>query len=232
MYSQSLVNQSKTRLETEFLHTPLIEYTRGEVDEWSWRLRDAFDRDGNTLRPLSDEEAAFITNEISLCKVDFVRWAKLYCKFNDEAGRISTLEMWPSQQRVLDALAVQEEKDMASVGRLKGRLIILKPRQIGITTFCQALIAHLVFLNPLYRSVVASDHSDNSLKVFESLDRIYSYLPNWMKPHRAGRVKGTHMLFDESESSILVGAGNQETSLGQGMTIDALHLTEVSTWKY
>jgi hypothetical protein len=61
---------------------------------------------------------------------------------------------------------------------------------------------------------------------------MYDSMPPWFRPRIAGRVKGTHLHFPELDSDVLVGAGNQKTTMGQGMNIDVSHLTELSTWEF
>lgn len=233
MYSQKLANEKKKRLESAVLGRPLVEHTPSEVDEWLYRLRDAFDVDGTPLRPLDEGEQAFIANELSLSQVDFRYWLTRYCQFASTEGKMIRLNPWPSQERIIKYLAEKEEQDILEKGRkhTKAHIILLKPRQIGGTTFGEALVAHLVFLNPLYRAVIASDHEDNKVKMFQVIDRIYNHLPPWMKPARDTRVKGAHLYFNELQSDVVIGAGNQKTTLGQGLTLDAVHLTEVSTWE-
>jgi hypothetical protein len=109
-------------------------------------------------------------------------------------------------------------------------IIILKARQLGDTAISEALLAHQVLFFSNTRAVMASDHPDNSLKLFRVLTNIVDNLPGWMKPVISDRVKANNLHFPGLECDVMTGAGNQRTTFGQGMTVDAAHLTEVSTW--
>jgi hypothetical protein len=125
-------------------------------------------------------------------------------------------------------MAAEEEKRSDR----KVRLILLKSRQIGGTAFSEAIVAHMVFLNPRTQGLIASDHPDNSLTLWRTLIRLYDYLPGWMRPRKDAKAKATNLHLSELDSDVIVGSGNQVTTLGQGMNIDVVHLTEVSTWIY
>jgi hypothetical protein len=132
---------------------------------------------------------------------------------------------------VLDALALEEERQ-SDAPSCKIPIVLLKSRQVGGTVIGEALIAHLVFLNANTQGLVASDHPDNSLKLYQILTRMYDAFPGWLRPNIEGRVKGTHLHFPALDSDVIVGAGNQKTTLGQGMNVDIAHLTELSTWEF
>lgn len=230
MYHPLVVADARERLERS-LSLSLREYSHSEVEEMTFRMRDVeWDPETrNPSRELSEEELSYITNESLLSKIDFTYWCTRYAKILTSAKKLETLVPWPSQKRLLSVIA-EEEKRQMGFAFAKIPIILLKARQIGGTALCEALIAHMVFLNARTQGVIASDHPDNTLKLFQTLVRIYDNLPGWMKPHMDGKVKGNHLHLDKLDSDVIAGSGNQKTTLGQGMTIDIAHLTEVSTW--
>lgn len=184
--------------------------------EWS--------EEGLPSRALSEEEQEYVLNERLLCQIDFSYWLERYCLILTDEKRIEPLHPWPSQILLLKSIAEQEELGS------KVRVILLKSRQIGGTAFSQAIVGHMIFLNPRTQGLVAADHPDVTLKLYQTLDRIYKNMPGWMRPGRDWNVKGTHMRFPALESDVIYGAGNQKTTMGQGLNVDIAHLTEVSTW--
>lgn len=207
---------------------PLRDYTLQEVEDFRYRLRNVEWTQGETqsiLRAQEDDIQRYITNELVLSKLDFSYWLRRYAFFLTDEKRLETLEPWPSQQLVLDAIAKQERS-----GQNKIKIILLKARQVGETAIWEALLSHMVMLNPSTQAVVASDHPDNTLKLFQVMMRIYDNLPGWMRPSRDAKVKATNLHFDKLDSDVIFGAGNQKTTLGQGVTVDLVHLTELSTW--
>lgn len=165
-----------------------------------------------------------------LAKLDFEYFLTRFCKILTDEKKLETIIPWPSQRKVLDILAKEEERQIDAPA-CKIPVVLLKSRQVGGTVIGEALIAHLVFLNANTQGLVASDHPDNSLKLYQILTRMYDALPGWLRPTIEGRVKGTHLHFPGLDSDVIVGAGNQKTTLGQGMNVDISHLTELSTWE-
>lgn len=230
MYSQSLIDRNRERVEKAF-GLKLRESTLPQVVEFENRLRDVEWREGQPSRALSDEEGEFIANELQQCKLSFEYWVNRYGKIINDRGELSPIKLWPSQHKVLDVLAREEQKALSrSPFWSKAKIILLKPRQVGGTVISELILAHMVLFTENTRAVIASDHPDNSRKLWQVFGRIYDNLPGWMRPKRDIVRLGEHMHFAEVESDVVVGAGNQKTTLGQGMTLDAVHLTEMSTW--
>jgi len=230
MYSPRIVQTSVEKLEKQF-GVPLRRYSISEVQDFENRMRDMAWEGGIPSRSLSAEEAAYVYSNRLMAKVDFLYFLTRFCKILTDEKNLETIIPWPSQQKVLDALAAEEERQ-ADAPWCKIPLVLLKSRQVGGTVIGEALIAHLVFLNARTQGLVASDHPDNSLKLYQTLTRMYDAFPGWLKPSIEGRVKGTHLHFPGLDSDVIVGAGNQKTTLGQGMNIDVSHLTELSTWEF
>lgn len=233
MYSRKIVNANRALLESR-LGFALKEYSLPDVEDMEWRMKDiVWDADTSApSRPLSEEEQRYIVSSLHLSKIDFRYWMQRYCKLQTDDKRLLPLIPWPSQELLLKVFEEEEEKIMAREGYAKIRAILLKSRQVGGTAISEALIAHMAFLNPRTQAVIGSDHPDPSLQLWQVLLRMYDNLPGWMKPHRDAKVKATNLHLDRIESDVVVGSGNQKTTLGQGMNIDAVHLTEVSTWDF
>jgi hypothetical protein len=201
-----------------------MEFRLGDI-EWDPEL-------GTPSRPLTADEEAYISNELLMSRIDFNYWLKRYCKILTADKQIRRFTPWPSQVKLLEVLASEEVAPYQEELFKKIRLILLKSRQIGGTVIAEALAAHLVLLNSNTQGIIASDHPDNTNKLWQVLLRIYDRLPPWMRPHRDAKVKATNLHLDRIESDVICGSGNQKTTLGQGMNVDAIHLTEVSTWEY
>lgn len=177
-----------------------------------------------------DEESAYIFNEINLCKWDFEYWARRYCTVSSAEGRLVRLNLLPSQKKLLARMAELEE---ATYPQREGKfaLIIAKARRVGATVLAEAAMAHNIMLRSQAKGLVASCEPENSLELFKVLNRIYTHLPKWMQPAMTGKVKGEHFSFDHPmDSDITVGHGRQLNPMGQGVRLDCVHLTEMSTW--
>lgn len=241
MYSPRVIATSRERLEST-LGLPLREYTETEVLDFAFRLRDVEwegeETPSQIIARLPEDIQLYIFNEIQLSKIDFGYWCERYAKITDDRGRLSVLRPWPSQRALLDKLATMEAAEWdyftthpaLSEFECKMMMVLLKSRQIGGTVISEALAAHLTVFFPHTRTVIGSDHPDNSLRLFRVLTGIIDNLPGWMRPRTDARVKATNLHFPDLDSDVVVGSGNQRTTLGQGMTVDVAHLTELSTW--
>jgi hypothetical protein len=230
VYHPEIVEKARLKLENHFkLELPY--WTYPQVQEFSHRLKGKFDEEGKQLGALAPEEEHFILSSRLLSKVDFRFFLTRFCLILSDEKRLVPVVPWPSQEKVLKVMA-EEELRQEGFGVAKIPLVLLKSRQVGGTVLGEALVAHMVFLNPNTQGLIASDHPDTSLNLYHVLTRMYDSMPPWFRPKAEGRVKGTHLHFHEIDSDVLVGAGNQRTTMGQGMNIDVCHLTELSTWEF
>lgn len=233
MYHPKAVAQSRGRLEAALGHD-LIEHPLSMIEEMEFRMGD-IEWDKETAapsRPLTPEEESFISNELLMSRIDFRYWLKRYCKILTSDKQIRRFSLWPGQDKLIDLFGQIEIDPRQEALYKKIRLILLKSRQVGGTVIGEALAAHMVFLNSNTQGIIASDHPDNTNKLWQVFLRIYENLPPWMRPHRDAKVKATNLHLDKIESDVVCGSGNQKTTLGQGMNVDAIHLTEVSTWEF
>lgn len=234
MYHRTIINEQRKKLE-DAMHHSFREYSHTEVEDFARRMRNIEWSPGDTertLRTLPEDVQEYVFNEYHLCKIDFEYWCSRYAKVISDKGTAVPIRPWPSQRVLLDKLAEGELRQWKEKGiqEIKLPLILLKSRQVGGTVMAEAIVTHLTLFSTNTRSIIASDHPDNSLKLFRVFTTILDKLPGWMKPVLDARVKANNIHFSELESDVIVGSGNQKTTLGQGMTVDAAHLTEVSTW--
>jgi hypothetical protein len=239
VYSRKLTNQTRSRLESS-LGFELRDYTLKEVEEYAYRLRaiDFSENQAKTLQALEEELQRYIVNELHLCKIDFRYWANRYCHILSDRKQLVRMEQfWPAQERLLSVIEEEEEEQVGrgncpicKIPHAKIRVALLKSRQIGGTVLSEALAAHMTFLQPNTQSIIGSDHPDNTLKLWQTLMRMYDNLPGWMRPRQDAKPKAQNLHFPDLDSDIVYGSGNQKTTLGQGMTVDCAHLSEVSTW--
>lgn len=230
MYHPRIVEASRLKLENHFkLELPY--WTYAQVQDFEHRLKGKFNEEGTQIGVTTAEEDHFIMSCRLLAKIDFRFFLTRFCRILSDERRLVPVVPWPSQEKVLAALAAEELRQQ-EFGAIKLLIALLKSRQVGGTIIGEALIAHMVFLNANTQGLIASDHPDTSLNLYHVLTRMFDNMPTWFRPKMDGRVKGTHLHFHELDSDVLVGAGNQRTTMGQGMTLDACHLTELSTWEF
>ena len=214
---------------------PEIEARLREIEEWEGKLDAPEDRDITNL-PVNLQR--FVLNEQRMCFINFEYWATRYGYLVTARKKIERFDPWPSQKFFLKEIAREEEKQWerwlrrktAREFQFQAGFIWVKARQVGGTRLAQFLCGHLTFLTANTYTLIASDTPEKGLELWRLLDKMYTHLPWWMMPKREGRVKGQEHYFDGIGSTISIGAGNQKASLGQGVTVDTFHCTEVSTW--
>lgn len=108
------------------------------------------------------------------------------------------------------------------------RVIVLKARQIGISTATEALIFTLAFLFDRYRGlVVAHDvpSSQNILAMTKEFWNSYTFKPLYTPKYESKN----ELAWVESQSSIRISTAKTATA-GRSHTIQALHASECAFW--
>mgnify|MGYP003342165213 CR=1 FL=1 len=211
--------------------------TLAEVAEWDARLSTAWDPDTKTAkRPLDDEEQRFILGEKLRSKADWRYCAERYFKIRDEGGSLITIPLRRTQEIILRKLG---EMEASTAARNDGVLaLVLKARQLGVSTLTELLIAHKALFYSHRHCLIASDIPENSAYLFDMIERVYENLPWWLQPTKTEHVKNDEIVFGKIDTRIKVGWGNAtrgqrgtaRARLGQGTTINAFHGSELATW--
>jgi hypothetical protein len=236
MYHPQIIEQNRLSLErglrAKGVEIALKEHSHAEVQEFLHRLRGVeWDEEGVPSQEISDEDKAFISNEILMSRISFPYWLERYCFVLTDRKTLEPLIPWPSQRRILDAVAEEEIAAYQDPTARKVKIALLKARQIGGTALSEAIVGHMTMLQPMSQGIIASDHPDNTNKLWQTLLRMHENMPGWMRPARDSKIKAQHLHFSRLDSDVVAGSGNQKTTLGQGMNVDVAHLSEVSTWQ-
>lgn len=131
---------------------------------------------------------------------------------------------------------IQEQNKM----RKPVRVIVLKARQLGISTWATSCLFHQAVTNYYKKGVVIANDQDSTSNLFTMAKRYYDFLPERMKPmKRYSNQKA--LVFENPDdkqrennegllSSIIVENANKLTA-GRSGTINLLHCSEVAFWK-
>lgn len=236
MFDSGVTGRTRAKLEKAYaleLGIPgfsFKDHSVKEVDDFNYQMRGAFSETGEQLRPLSKEEERFILDEMGLCSVSFLYWVERYAKILSDKKRVERMTMWVSQRKYVDLLS-ECERAQEGNGYVKIYIIALKARQLGISVVSEAIECWQACFFPNTRCILASDHEDNSQKMWAVFMRFYENLPLWMRPTSSISRYGEFFKLDKLGSELTVGQGNQLTTVGQGMTAEAIHFTELGAWK-
>jgi hypothetical protein len=135
------------------------------------------------------------------------------------------VEPWPSQRMVIDGVC-QGLADGVHT------FVILKSRQMAITTVCSCIELFWALANPGTQGAIIADRTDN----LERLRRIFADLlgtlpPEWKSAeHKLIVNNRTGMAFANRSVIDLLAAGNNP-DLGASRALNMMHATECSLWR-
>lgn len=183
----------------------------------------------NTLSHVEDQ---FITNELRKCKLSPRYYLENYHTIQTEDEGFKTLyPFWDSQE-----IFYNEIMEMVEAGK-PVKAVVLKARQLGLSTISEGLIFHRTIFTRAVNSLIVAQDPGQSAYLFDMFLRAYDNLPWWMKPEKLFRSKGKYLVFASSEpdrdglnSNIFVEAANKLTGVSVGKTIRACHMSELSAW--
>jgi hypothetical protein len=172
------------------------------------------------IKPITEKRRAeiwhWIENEQVLCGLDSSYFESRYAYVCDEKGQIYKFKNRLSQD-VFDAVTADFDEKQVSI-----ELLVLKARQVGITTKTALKFLHRLLFIPHTQAVMASVQADKSELIGRILDTAYNRLPWWLVPRRL--PKGA---FDNG-SVLSMQSGMQATGIAQGWTPTCIHVSELA----
>lgn len=165
----------------------------------------------------------------------------LYCetalKIVDKDANLVPLKLSVAQMR-LWALILQQIREGKPI-----RIIVLKARQVGISTLTQGILIQRCTLNPNHRALVVAHDLETGGLLYQMGQRMYANLPGEpgkspLKPdlRSYGRSRLLHFASKGDpgaplwpDSTYFVNTAG-ETESGRGGTYHSLHLSELAFW--
>ena len=206
------LNERIEALDEKYIRAQSLSKTAAEVIPRTWEMLDA-------------DELAFIDGELDRCIIDRRYFMENYYVIRDERGRLKTLYPWWDHQELVYE-AVEEE------WQNKGccRLIILKPRQAGSTTWNGALITSATIFVPNTFSLLMAQDGEVSGEIYQRVMDAFHALPFWMQPETMSKQQGTRVIFqrdDQQErvtdpglgSTLMISNAQRSTGVAIGRTI-------------
>lgn len=154
---------------------------------------------------------------------NFNFYSKSALKIRTKEGKINPLALNNSQQ-ILDK-AVTEQ--MATEGKV--RVIILKARQQGLSTYTGGYLYFSVSQRPACKAMVITHHADSTRALFDMTKRFHEHCPDILKPHTKYSSR-REISFDVLDSSFVVATAGGE-SIGRGETLTHVHASELAFWQ-
>jgi len=177
----------------------------------------------------------FIETEVERA-LDVRYYLENYHFITTEDGIQKTLyPFWDHQEMVYEAM--QEEWEA------KGycKIIVLKPRQAGISVWTAAAMFHRTITTPHCFTMIVAQNDTTSTHLYNMSLKAYDHLPWWMRPEYMYKTKTGAIEFQRANekdrmtnpglgSMLQVSAATQMSGVAIGRTLRCLHASEVSRW--
>lgn len=166
-----------------------------------------------------------MTHEEKLRRIrrDFPYFAREFLRIRTKEGQVVPFVLNEAQRRLWKVI----ERQLAETGRV--RLIVLKARQLGISTFSVALIYWQAMVRRDGLSVYSLAHEDSVAKGFNQMvQRFVAHAPFTVR----ALVKGAEHKQEWDNGSIWEYGTASTPTGGRGGTRQALHFSEIAFWKH
>lgn len=186
---------------------------------------------------LSKTEIEFVTNEAEKIIKDPKYYLTHYHKIRTKDNLISTmLPLWDSQETFLEIFLRQLNN------REPIRIIVLKARQLGITSLSTALVFWKTITTENILTASISDEDERSLVAYNMCRIAWESLPWWFKPEVRHLVQAKQITFDRANekdrakspglrSSISFEPANSPSGALYSKSLFAIHCAEVSRYR-
>ena len=153
---------------------------------------------------------------------DFPFYSNAALKIRTKAGEIAPLKLNPAQKILQQAV----DKQMKSEGKI--RVIILKARQQGLSTYTGGYLYFSVSQQPARKAMVITHHADSTRALFDLTKRYHDNMVEILKPHTKYSSR-RELSFDTLDSSYVVATAGGD-AVGRGETFSHCHASELAFW--
>lgn len=153
---------------------------------------------------------------------EFDFYAKSALKIRTKQGDIAPLELNSAQRILHEAVTKQLQSEQ------KIRVIILKARQQGLSTYTGGYLYYAVSQRPAQKAMVITHHADSTRALFDMTKRFHEHCPEILKPHTKYSSR-REITFDVLDSSYVVATAGGD-SIGRGETLTCVHASELAFW--
>ncbi len=181
-------------------------------------------------------ELEFIREEIAHCIEQRTYYLENYHVIQTEQGILTCMSPLFDHQWLVEN-ALQEE--IVETGQ--GRIIVLKPRQAGITEYANGVMCWRTFLLPNAYTISVAQAPDVAAHIQRKVNIAYDHLPFWMQPERQYHSKGEYLEFNRKDlvertsdpglgSVFVTTHAQRDSGVAIGRTIRSAHFSEMSRW--
>jgi len=114
------------------------------------------------------------------------------------------------------------------IGNRTHRDIVVKNRQVGLSTGVEADNSHKVFTTPYTRMSIITHDTETSEFLLQNIHRFHRHLPDNRKPE-VDWASSSRIRFPKMDCYIYIDSA-QSAAIGIGHTLNIAHLSEMSRW--
>src|SRR5215471_19732545 len=156
-------------------------------------------------------------------KTDLCYFAESSLKLRPKIGSIAPFVFNAAQLKLHQII----EEQKAKTGRV--RVVVLKARQLGVSTYVAARLYHRTINNPGLRTLIVGHERRASSNLFDLVRRFHDNMPDDLRPS-TGVSNATELVFDKLDSGYLVSVATGEGT-GRSATAQLLHASECAFWE-
>jgi len=153
---------------------------------------------------------------------DFEFYAASSVKIRTKKGEVRPLKL-NTVQKKLDALLTKQYEAEGKV-----RVIILKARQQGLSTYTSGRLYFRLSQMPAKKGLVVAHKADSTKSLFDMYQRIHAEMPEVLKPSTRYSSR-KELVFDKLDTGLMVATAGGD-GVVRGETITHCHLSEVAFW--
>ena len=143
-----------------------------------------------------------------------VLWGETFCKVINKLGKKVQFILNPQQKQLINSLEKYN--------------IVLKSRQLGITTVSCCLSLYYAITRPSSHCMLISYSMDSASAIFDKLKQMYDDLPNAIKPKEIANNRSA-LKFSNGSKITVCTMGSKELARGSSLTF--VHVSEVAFCK-
>lgn len=157
-------------------------------------------------------------------KDNFLLFAERCLKITDKQANVLPFKLNASQ------IILHNELEKYKKKHGKVRVVILKGRQMGCSTYIAARFFHKMLFNSHIHTIILGHEGERGSagNLYKMVNTFYKYLPSVLQPEREKANAQTLRFSNDSEYQVK-SANNRET--GRSFTAQQVHGSEVAYWK-
>lgn len=153
---------------------------------------------------------------------DFEFYAKHAVKIRTKEGDVRPLVLNKVQQRLVHEI----EKQLKQTGKV--RIVLLKARQQGLSTFASAFNYWWLSQHRASKGIVVAHVAESTKALFDMYRRIHAECPEMLKPSTRYSSR-RELVFDRLDTALTVATAGGD-GIARGETITHAHLSELAFW--